>query len=228
VKLFAKERRTFPNPDAALTEGIVDLSDDLRVERLLEAYSFGIFPWPHEELPTLWYSPEERGILEFADLHVPRSLRKFIEKSSWKVSFNRDFRAVIEACAVAPRPGQNGTWITGKLLQAYVDFHRAGYAQSVEVWDGRRLVGGMYGVYVGGLFSGESMFFHEDNASKVALLHLIEFLGRQGLTWMDIQMVTPALQAFGGKYIPRREFLRRLELAKASARGITFAADEPS
>ena len=222
MKLFSTQLKTFPHPNSAMAEGIVDLSDDLRVERLLEAYSFGIFPWPHEELPTIWYSPEERGVLDFADFHVPRSLLRFIKRSTWRVTFDHDFSTVIRACAAAPRPGQGGTWITHKLLAAYVQFHKAGYAHSVEVWDQERLVGGLYGVYVGGLFCGESMFFVEDNASKMALVRLIEFLRAQGLQWMDIQMVTPALQAFGGKYIPRPRFLERLEHSKAGARALHF------
>lgn len=222
MKLFAAERRTFPDPNLALSEGIVDMSDDLRVERLLEAYSFGIFPWPHEELPTLWYSPEERGVLDFADLHIPRSLEKFCARTTWKMTFNQAFEDVIAACALSPRPGQSGTWITSKLARAYVEFHKAGYAHSVEVWSGRDLVGGLYGVYAAGVFCGESMFYRRPNASKFALVRLIEFLRAQGLQWMDIQMVTPLLEQMGGKYIPRGDYLQRLELAKATAKEIVF------
>lgn len=218
MKLFAPELRSFPHPETALSEGIVDLSDDLRVERLLEAYSFGIFPWPHEDLPTLWYSPEERGVLEFKDLHIARSMHKFLNTTTMRVTFNQAFSDVIDECAKSPRPGQNGTWITEKLLRAYKEFHQAGYAQSVEVWQEEELVGGLYGVYVGGLFCGESMFFKKANASKLALLRLIEQLQANGLEWMDIQMVTPALATFGGHYISRSEFLKRLEAVKKVAR----------
>lgn len=222
MKLFASRRTTFPDPAHPLDEGIVDLSDDLRVTRLLEAYSFGIFPWPHEDLPTLWYCPEERGVLDFADLHIPRSLQKVLDRGQFHVTFNRCFDLVIEACSLMPRPGQNGTWITGKLLQAYRAFHRAGYAHSVEVWEGEELVGGLYGVYVAGVFCGESMFYLRPNASKVALVKLIEFLRAHGLLWMDIQMVTPAMAAFGGKYISRGDFLQRLEYSKPTAKPIRF------
>lgn len=220
--LYTPKLRSFPRPDLALDEGILDLSDDLRVERLLEAYSFGIFPWPHEDLPTLWYSPERRGILDFSEFHVSASLRKLYSKTSWTYSFNRCFDDVVARCARMPRPGQSGTWITNKLVDAYKDFHRAGYAHSLEVWDGKELVGGLYGVYVAGLFSGESMFFVQPNASKCALVRLIEFLKKNGLEWMDIQMVTPVLSSFGGKYIDRADFLKRLEKGKASAKAIDF------
>lgn len=218
---FAPRRETFPDPREAL-EGVVDLSDDLRVERLLEAYSFGIFPWPHGDLPTLWYSPEERGVLDFCEFHVPRSVDKVARRNSFTFTFNRAFSEVIEGCAQVRRPDQAGTWITDRILSAYRDFHSAGYAQSLEVWEGETLVGGLYGVYVAGVFCGESMFFRVPNASKLALIRLVNFLRERGLTWMDIQMVTPVLQNFGGKYISRDRYLKRLEMAKLSAREIEF------
>ncbi len=223
--LYAKHLKSFPHPELALDEGILDLSDDLRVERLLEAYSFGIFPWPHPELPTVWYSPVDRGILDFSDFHIPRSLQKFMKRTPFKYTFNKRFTEVLEACALQPRPGQNGTWITNKLIRAYRDFHRAGYAHSLEVWEGSELVGGLYGVYVAGVFCGESMFHRRTNASKCALVKLVEFLAANGQDWMDIQMVTPLLSTFGGRYIPRRDFLRRLEESRASAREMIFPAN---
>lgn len=222
MKLFAKSLRTFPDPSHTLNEGIVDLSDDLRVERLFEAYSFGIFPWPHQDLPTLWYCPEERGVLDFSDFHVPRSLQKVLRGGKFRFTFDRCFDVVIEACSQMPRPQQSGTWITPRLLRAYKEFHRAGYAHSLEVWDGDELAGGLYGVYVGGIFSGESMFYFKPNASKAALAKLVEYLSMQGILWMDIQMVTPSLEQFGGKYIPREEFLLRVELSKQTARKLDF------
>ncbi len=221
--LFVKTLKTFPHPEMALDEGILDLSDDLRVERLLEAYSFGIFPWPHQDLPTVWYSPRERGVLDFRDFHVPKSLKKFIARSTWTYTFDEAFSEVVESCAHQVRPGQGGTWITRRLLKAYKDFHRAGYAHSLEVWDGPRLVGGLYGVYVGGVFCGESMFFRETNASKCALARLVLFLQENGNEWMDIQMVTPLSASFGGRYIPRRDFLKRLEDARPTAKDLKFA-----
>jgi leucyl/phenylalanyl-tRNA--protein transferase len=220
-KLFAEDLISFPDPHLAL-EGIVDLSDDLSVERLLEAYSFGIFPWPHENYPTLWFCPAERGVLDFKDFKIPQSLKKFMRKTDFRVTMDKAFDRVIEACAKQPRPGQKGTWINAQILKAYKDFHRAGYAHSVEVWSGEELAGGIYGVYVGGLFCGESMFFKKSNASKYALVKLVEFLKEQKLTWMDVQMVTPLTEMFGGHYITRAQFLRRLEAAKKSAREINF------
>lgn len=222
MKLFAKSLRTFPDPSHTLDEGIVDLSDDLRVERLLEAYSFGIFPWPHQDLPTLWFCPDNRGVLDFPDFHIPRSLQKFLRGCGFHFTFDRCFDTVIEACSQMPRPLQTGTWITERLLRAYKEFHRAGYAHSLEVWKGDKLVGGLYGVYVGGLFCGESMFYFEPNASKAALVRLVEYLSVNGMLWMDIQMVTPLTEQFGGKYIPREEFLLRLELSKQMAKPLDF------
>lgn len=221
MKLFAKALRSFPDPSQTM-EGIVDMSDDLRVDRLFEAYSFGIFPWPHQELPTLWYCPDERGVLDFPEFHIPRSLQKFMRSCGFRFTFDRCFDEVIGICAKMPRPGQDGTWITDRLLRAYKEFHRAGYAHSLEVWEGEELVGGLYGVYIGGLFSGESMFYLKPNASKAALVKLVEYLSIHGILWMDIQMVTPMMEQFGGKYIPREEFLLRLELSKQLARPLDF------
>lgn len=242
LKLFQQKRRVFPDPAVESIDGIVAMGDQLNVSTLFEAYSFGIFPWPHPDLPTLWYSPDPRGVLDFSELHVGRSLRKFLRDSPFEVTFNTCFRDVMKRCSEVPRPGQEGTWINSGLIRAYEEFHAAGYAHSVEVWSSsedsrgdrgslqsdsnktheRHLVGGLYGVYVAGVFSGESMFFSESNASKVALLSTIEMLQANGLTWMDIQMVTPVTEALGGKYILRDEFLRRLELAKLTAAPLKF------
>lgn len=223
MKLFVEKRTMFPDPEAALgpeemDEGVIDLSDDLRVERLLEAYSFGIFPWPHEELPTLWFCPPRRGVLDFGDFHIPKSFEKQMKKLNFRGTFNNRFDDVIEACASAPRLNQVGTWITPKMVRAYKNFHRAGYAHSVECWEEDRLVGGLYGVYVGGVFSGESMFHVVSGASKFALVHTVQFLMSKELRWMDIQMVTPLLEGFGGKYIPRSEFLGRVREAHKTAK----------
>jgi leucyl/phenylalanyl-tRNA--protein transferase len=221
LKLFAEELISFPDPHLAL-EGIVDMNDDLSVARLLEAYSFGIFPWPHEELPTLWFCPAERGILDFTDFRIPVSMKKFMRKTDFVVTMNKNFDAVLAACAEQKRPGQKGTWINANIIRAYREFHRAGYAHSVEVWSGGALVGGLYGVYVAGVFCGESMFFLKSNASKFALVKTVEFLRAHDLRWMDVQMVTPLVEQFGGKYVTRIQFLRRLESAKRAAREIEF------
>ncbi len=193
------------------------MGDDLNAETLLEAYSFGIFPWPHPEMPCLWFCPDERGVLDFDHLYFNRSLQKFLRHTDLKVTFNQQFEAVIRECASSPRPGQTSTWITEPVVRAYCDFHRMGYAHSVEVWRDQKLVGGVYGVYVGGSFSGESMFYRESNASKLALVTLIQSLKASGLKWLDIQMVTPLTEQLGGIYVKKAEFLQRLEEVKKSA-----------
>ena len=221
-KLYQKKRRLFPDPRAESLDGIVAMGDHLSVATLFEAYSFGIFPWPHEGLPTLWYSPDPRGVLDFENLHINKSLKKFLKKHPFQVSFNQAFEKVMRKCAAVPRPGQKGTWIHEPLIKAYCDFHQAGYAHSVEVWEAGKLVGGLYGVYVGGVFSGESMFFEKSNASKLALIKTIEVLQKNNLKWMDIQMVTPITEALGGRYISKAEFYSRLEAAHHSAVAIDF------
>ncbi|MGE0762673.1 MAG: leucyl/phenylalanyl-tRNA--protein transferase [Bdellovibrionales bacterium] len=212
---FAPLRRFFPDPRLSLTDGLVMVGGALSLENLLEAYSFGIFPWPQEGLPVLWFSPERRGILEFKSLHWSKSFQKFLRQTKWRITANQNFVEVIRACAQAPRPGQSGTWITPDIEKAYLEFHRAGYAHSIECWQQDQLVGGLYGVYVANLFAGESMFYRKDNASKYCLWWLVERLKAQGHQWMDTQMVTEGLKSLGGRYIPRAQFLRRLEEEKA-------------
>lgn len=222
MRLFAAERRSFPDPEETGPEGILQISDDISVDRLREAYSFGIFPWPTEGYPILWFCPPERGVIDFADFHQPRSLQKWMRQNDIRFSWNQRFETVIESCQRSPRPGQSGTWITPRLKRAYIEFHKAGYAHSLECYRGGDLIGGLYGVYVAGVFCGESMFFRESNASKACLVHLAEFLSAAGLTWMDVQMVTPTIEQMGGRLISRREFLQRLESSRGSARAIAF------
>jgi leucyl/phenylalanyl-tRNA--protein transferase len=211
-------RRFFPDPLKAGDQDVIAAGPHISVELLLEAYNSGIFPWPQEGLPVLWFSPVERGILDFSDFKIARSLQKILQKNPFEIRWNTAFRAVITACQTQKRPGQSGTWITDEMLEAYVEFHHLGYAHSVECWREDQLVGGVYGVFVAGVFGGESMFHFEPNASKVALVALIQSLIAQGFDWMDIQMVTPLLEAMGGKYIPRSEYIARLELSKARKR----------
>ena len=188
--------------------------EELAVERLLEAYAQGAFPWPHSPYgPIPWASPDPRAILEFDRLTVPRSLRQQRAKTTLRFSLDEAFPAVIAACARARRPGQRSTWITPAMERAYVRLHEAGHAHSCEAWDGSKLVGGVYGVDAGGAFAGESMFHAAPNASKLALLHLIDHLRSRGAAWMDIQMLTPHLEALGAREIPRAEFLRLLAQA---------------
>jgi len=201
----------FPDPSTADENGVVGFGGDLEVETLFEAYSHGIFPWPHEGLPLLWFSPDPRAILRFDRLRIPKSLAKVMKRAPFTFSFDEDFEGVIRACSSTKRPEQRGTWITEEMIEAYLRFHQAGFAHSVEVWAGKTLVGGLYGVCIGQVFCGESMFFREPNASKLALLHLIEHLRKQGAEWMDIQVMTPHMEKLGALEVPREEYLDMLK-----------------
>ena len=205
----------FPDPRYTAYGGIVCLGGQLNAANLLSAYRRGIFPWPIDDWPLAWFCPEERAILEFCDLHVPRSLARIRKQAPFNFTVDQDFRAVIEACAQATRTGEDGTWITPEMIRAYCDLHRRGHAHSVEAWEGERLVGGLYGVDAGGAFAGESMFFLRPNASKLALLYLIEHLAIRGLDWIDIQVMTPHMAALGAKLISRDRFLEKLSLTLA-------------
>jgi len=196
-------------------DGIVLISDELSNDILHEAYSNGIFPWPHDDLPILWFCPEERGVLFFDQLHIPRSLKKELKKCDWTFKVNTSFDKVIQKCATKKRPGQDGTWITERLLAQYLKFQQAGFVNSVECWEGEQLIGGIYGVYIDGVFSGESMFFEKTNASKASFLALVYILKQMGLKWFDIQMVTPITESFGGVYLHRDEYLNLLEKSKS-------------
>ncbi len=216
----------FPDPRRSTPEGIIAIGGDLRAETLLTAYRQGIFPWPIEGYPLTWFCPPRRAILAFDDLHIPRSLARARRQSSYRLTIDMDFDAVINACASIARNNEIGTWITEEMIRAYRRLHAAGYAHSVEVWDGARLVGGLYGVDADGSFAGESMFHRAPNASKLALLHLVERLAARGATWFDIQTLTPHLQALGAHEITRDEFLallaetrrRKLRLFEPTAR----------
>lgn len=203
----------FPDPRSLpANQSIVWRGDDLSVERLVAAYRAGIFPWPSPMGDIPWYCPDPRGLLMFNRLHFPRSLKSAMRRHQFKFTFNRVFPAVIAACADIPRMGEGGkTWINPRMIEAYQKLHDAGWAHSVECWDGTALVGGVYGVCVGGVFSGESMFFRTTNASKLALFRLIDALERRGLKFMDIQMVTPVTEQIGGGYAPRAAYLDLLD-----------------
>lgn len=205
----------FPDPRDATFEGIVTIGGSLNAENLLRAYRKGIFPWPIEGWPLTWFCPEERAILEFNDLHVPRRLARVRKRTTFRLTIDQDFRAVIVNCVTVKRTGENGTWITPQMIRAYCELHQRGHAHSVEVWDGDMLVGGLYGVDAGGAFSGESMFSLRPNASKLALLYLIEHLQGRGLDWIDIQVISPHMEALGAELISRDQFLERLALTHA-------------
>lgn len=202
----------FPDPRETLAEGIIAIGGKLDVGTLYAAYSQGIFPWPQPGLPMLWFSPEKRGVLIFKDFKVPESLRRYRRKNPQiEFTVNRDFQQVIEECSKQPRPGQDGTWITPTMKRAYLQFFEAGYGLSVEVREEGILIGGIYGVLVNGVFSGESMYYKRPNASKLALWYLVELLEGQGHEWIDVQMVTPVVGSMGGKYVEREEYLQMLE-----------------
>ena len=207
----------FPDPEASDHPfGLIAYGGELNSELLIEAYRKGIFPWPEDaDLPMLWFSPPSRGILEFKNLHISKSLKKSLKRNDWTHTIDQAFGEVIKNCASAPRPGQKGTWIIPDLERAYIEFHKAGHAHSFEVWEGQELIGGLYGVDVDGLFVAESMFFKKPNASKVCLVKVVEHLKEKGLHWMDIQMVTPHMENMGATEISRSSFLEKLAQARA-------------
>lgn len=206
----------FPDPRATGPDGVVAVGGDLHPDSLRLAYRQGIFPWPHESLPLLWFCPPRRAVLDFAHLHVPRRLARIRRASRLTFTIDQDFARVIANCRRAERPGQTGTWITPALERAYVRLHRDGDAHSVEAWDeDGALVAGVYGVDAGGAFSGESMFHTQTNASKLALLFLADHLRARGAEYLDIQMLTPHLVALGAAEIARDDFLARLRAAQS-------------
>jgi leucyl/phenylalanyl-tRNA--protein transferase len=203
----------FPPPDYADASGLIAVGGDLSCERLLEAYRVGIFPWYSEDQPLLWWSPDPRLVLHLDDFKIARSLRKTLKKGLFKVTFDRVFEDVIAACAIAPREGQQGTWITKEMQDAYIKLHGLGYAHSVETWFDGTLVGGLYGVSLGKAFFGESMFHHKSDASKVALATLVERLKAWGFRFIDGQMTTEHLLSLGAQELSRRIFLKQLQSA---------------
>jgi leucyl/phenylalanyl-tRNA--protein transferase len=221
-------------PDPRLARGdIVAVGDELSVDVLRDAYRHGIFPWPHEGLPMPWFSPKKRAVIFFDEVHIGRSLLKSRRRAQLRFTIDRAFDAVIRSCSATPREDQDGTWITPKIQRAYTALHAAGDAHSVEVWNSAEsvesvaagaspagLLGGLYGVDSGGVFTGESMFYREPDASKLALLHLIDHLRERGATWLDIQVITPHMAALGAREISRAQFLDLL--AEEQEKGLTL------
>jgi leucyl/phenylalanyl-tRNA---protein transferase len=202
----------FPHPSQALSDpnGLLAFGGDLSVARLRQAYAHGIFPWFGEGEPILWWSPKPRGVLQLDQFKCSSKLAKTVRQRRFRVSVNQDFSAVIKACATIPR-NASGTWITKKMLNAYIALHQAGHAHSIEVWQGETLVGGLYGVVSGQLFCGESMFHQRTDASKIALYHLIELLKHEGANLIDCQMQNPHLASLGCVEMPRASFLTTLQ-----------------
>ena len=206
----------FPPVEQASPEGLLAVGGDLCQERLLEAYRHGIFPWYSDDQPILWWSPDPRTILFPDKLHISRSLKRSLRPGLFSVTLDRCFRDVMQHCA-GPRPQypDGGTWITAEMLQAYQRLHELGYAHSVETWQEGQLVGGLYGVALGGAFFAESMFARASDASKVALVSLVRQLQAWGFRLMDCQQSSPHVLALGAESIPRREFLDHLTAALA-------------
>lgn len=213
--------RIFPPIEQADEDGLLALGGRLDPAWLLDAYAHGIFPWPFgdDSNPIAWWSPDPRGILELGGMHISRRLRRTLRQGRFRVTCDRGFREVIGACAVGPGR-QGGTWITPGMVEAYTNLHRLGFAHSVEVWRDEQLVGGTYGVSLGGLFAAESKFYRERDASKVAVAHLVGHLARRGYTLLDLQMVTPHTSRLGAIEITRDDYFRRL--ATALEKNVSF------
>lgn len=210
--------RFFLDPERADAEGLVAIGGDLHPSRLLEAYRRGIFPWFDEESPILWWSPDPRAIFEMDGLHVSRRLARTVRSGRFTVTFDRAFGEVIRGCADRPN---DGVWITADMIDAYTRLHELDHAHSVEVWHEGQLAGGLYGVAIGGLFAGESMFTRVRDASKVALVHLMEHLRQRGYPLFDVQFLNAHTARLGAIEIPRREYLARLR--RAIAYDVSFA-----
>lgn len=200
----------FPNPELARKDGLLAIGGDLSQERLLKAYSMGIFPWYTEDSPILWWSPDPRLIVVPEEVKVSKSLRKIINKGIFKVTTNTAFEKVIRSCSEVDRKGQEGTWITEEMIEAYIRLHGSGYAHSVESWHEGELVGGLYGIILGKAFFGESMFSNMSNASKVAFVWLVEKLRDQVFKLIDCQVTTGHLISLGAREVSRKEFLEML------------------
>jgi len=204
------EELVFPHPDFANDYGVLAIGGDLSANRLILAYNNGIFPWFENGDEILWWSPPERMVLYPEKVKVSKSMRKFIRDNKYKITVNKDFRSVIENCSSIKREGQNSTWIVDSMVEAYINLHKLGYAHSVEVWENDELVGGLYGVNVGKVFCGESMFSKKNNTSKLAFIFLARELEKQNYKLIDCQMYTDHLASLGAEEIPRDVFLKEL------------------
>jgi leucyl/phenylalanyl-tRNA--protein transferase len=203
------ETNLFPPVEHA-EDGILAVGGDLSPERLIAAYSSGIFPWFSDGEPIIWWAPNPRFVLFPNQLKISKSMKQLLKSHYFTVTFDQQFKEVIQACALQNRPGQNGTWITDEMLSAYLSLFEMGLAHSVEVWKDAKLVGGLYGVSLGKAFFGESMFFSESNASKFGFIHLIEFLKKHQFEFIDCQIETQHLKSLGAEFISRVQFMEIL------------------
>lgn len=222
---ITRQDSAFPPLEKALRQpdGLLAIGGDLSAGRLVAAYRHGCFPWYSEGQPVLWWSPDPRTVLFPQELHVPRSLVKSMRKNHFRITYDRNFAAVMAACT-APREQAAGTWITPAMQEAYCELHRLGHAHSVEVWHADRLVGGLYGIAMGRLFFGESMFAHMSDASKTGFVTLVRDLQAAGFVLIDCQMPTEHLARFGAREIPRREFRSWLEQHLDAPSGMDWSA----
>ena len=200
----------FPNPSLADPDGLLAVGGNLEPETLLSAYQQGIFPWFDEDTPILWWCPDPRAILEFDNLYISKRLARTLRTNKFQVTFDQDFDAVVKGCTYRP---EEGTWITPEVAYAYGEFHRRGHAHSVEVWQQGVLVGGLYGVAIGGLFAGESMFSTVSDASKIALVALVSRLKEKGYQLFDLQIINEHTSMMGATEIPRDDYLARVKTA---------------
>lgn len=217
----------FPHPVNAESNGLLAVGGDLSAERLITAYKSGIFPWFSEGDPILWFSPDPRLVIFLDELSVTKKLQKIITKGEFEVRFDTSFNEVVQSCAKKGRKGQAGTWITEDMIEAYSELHKRGYAHSVETYKDGTLVGGLYGVSLGGAFFGESMFYDKSNASKVALYYLVQRLKKWNFDFIDSQVPNDHMKSMGGKEIDRESFLNMLEksLEKETRKGSWHESD---
>lgn len=206
----------FPPVDFADADGLLAVGGDLDVESLLLAYRSGIFPWPVDDEHLTWFAPSRRAVIFVKDFSISKSLRRELRRNEYRFAFNENFEQVIRECAeIKNRGRQTGTWITEDIVTAYSEMQSAGFAHSIECYYEDELVGGLYGVAIGGMFAGESMFYRRSNASKLALWHAIEHLENKGVKWMDCQVINPFLKSLGAVTIDRVEYMTLLEEALA-------------
>ncbi|NNE76513.1 MAG: leucyl/phenylalanyl-tRNA--protein transferase [Pricia sp.] len=208
---FLTDELAFPPIQNANSEGLLAVGGDLSVERLILAYTSGIFPWFNDDSLILWWSPSRRMVLFPHKIKISKSMKKVLKSGQFRLTKNTCFEAVIEECSKIKREGQEGTWITDNMKNAYIELYKAGYAKSYEVWEGNELVGGLYGIDLGHVFCGESMFSRVSNASKFAFIQLAQELERKHYTVIDCQLYTPHLESLGAEEIPSNEFLKLLK-----------------
>lgn len=203
----------FPSPELAEEDGLLAVGGDLSAERLMLAYSHGIFPWYSEETPILWYSPHQRFVIFPEKVKISKSMRKVLSSGRYRVTENKSFEQVIKSCAIIERKDQDGTWIISEMQEAYIALHEKGFAHSIEVWEDSELVGGLYGVQVGNIFCGESMFSKKANASKVALIWLCQ---NKNYTLIDCQFHTGHLESMGAEFISRETYMNLITLSSVN------------